>query len=93
MDFAENPLELFLLLSGVPGRENRVGALGKTPIPATVLTGGVGKEGEEQEEVTGYLGVVLARPEATGGVLSAVAVARRLWRRLCSGSAQLEREE
>ena len=27
MDFAENPLELFLLLSGVPGRENRGGWL------------------------------------------------------------------
>ena len=37
--------------------------------------------GKEQEEVTGYLGVVLARRKATGGVLSAVAVARRPWRR------------
>ena len=54
------------------GTQERTGS----PIPATVLTGGEEKEGEEQEEVTGYLGVVLARQEATGGVLSAVAVAQ-----------------
>ena len=36
-------------------------------IPATVLTGGEEKEGEEQEEVTGYLGLVLGRGEVLGG--------------------------
>ena len=44
-----------------------------------MLTDGEGKEGEEQDEVTGYLGAVLALQEATGGVLSVVAVARRPW--------------
>jgi hypothetical protein len=46
-----------------------------------MLAGGEGKEGEEQEEVTGYLGVVLARRKAAGGVLSATAAAKRPWRR------------
>ena len=42
-----------------------------------VLTSGEEKEGEEQEEVTGYLGVVLALQEATGGMPSPVAVVGR----------------
>ena len=61
MDFAENPLELFLLLSGVPDRENRAGALGKTPIPAMGwLAGGDGGV-EEHEGSEGYLGVCSVR--------------------------------
>ena len=55
------------------GIEERTGS----PISATALTGGEEKEGEEQEEVTGYLGVVLALQEATGGMLSTVAVVGR----------------
>ena len=43
MDFAENPLELFLLLSGVPGRENRAGEKRETVIPA--MGGFAGGEG------------------------------------------------
>jgi len=40
-----------------------------------VFAGGEGKEGEEQEKVTGYLGVGLSRRKAAGGMLSAVVAA------------------
>ena len=51
MDFAENPLELFLLMSGVPGHENRAGEKRETVIPAMGgLAGGEG-EVEEREEI------------------------------------------
>ena len=67
MDFAENPLELFLLLSGVPGRENRAGALGKMPIPAMGwLAGGEGGVGEHEGHES-YLWVVSVDAEVVGG--------------------------
>ena len=74
MDFAKRPLHFFLLLPGVPSRDfwNRGGS--GSSVPASLLTGGESKVGEEQEEVTGYLGVVLARRRAAGGVLSTGAV-------------------
>jgi len=49
MDFAENPLELFLLLSRVPGRENRAGEKRGTVIPATGWLAG-GEGGVEEHE-------------------------------------------
>jgi hypothetical protein len=59
MDFAENPLELFLLLSGVPGRENRAGEKRGTAIPTMGgLAGGKGGV-EEEEESESYLWVVV----------------------------------
>ena len=56
-----------LLLSGVPGRENRGAAALAGRIPASSLAGGVGEVGGKLEGLEGYLLVVAVGVGMAGG--------------------------
>ena len=65
MDFAENTLDFFLLLSGVPGRENIAGEKRNGDSGHGGLAGGEGGV-EEHEGLESYLWVVLVDAGVAG---------------------------